>query len=407
MNRIRLHSGLAVTTAIENFCPPPTPRVVAIKSFGGGKIATTDYLWEHRAVSLDCSLYQLELTASHPSGMTQYFNWSNGVSGQRDTIYAGGPYRLWYTDPYGCVSYTTVSVPYAPESYFDWFPTGCYDVCYEQLPLTMYGPPDVFAAWSWMHNGGPVSSGTHSVMAPLSITGAGTYSATLDNGLCSDTTDKLNVNVVSCDNCPPLILNGNAVCDPSVPGGYIVNLTLNVTFPNTNCTIGTGIGPTVPFSAFFSTPGAYPLTLNFTTLSIPPPATATIMVRYFVTNHGVTQECYDTLQLSLPDCTGQWPPQRQTQNGPLTGSADGMMVYPNPASHTVGVSYNFGTTSIGENSRRIVVYDMMGRPVYTARVSDAIGNLSIPVDWMAAAVYIVRMEKNGRTVHAQRLTITH
>jgi hypothetical protein len=184
-------------------------------------------------------------------------------------------------------------------------------------------------------------------------------------------------------------------------------LNLNVAYPNTSCTIGTGIGPAVPFSAFFSMPGAYPLTLNFTTLSIPPPATATIMVRYYVTNHGVTQECYDTLQLALPDCSGQWPPQRQSQSNTQAGSADGMMVYPNPASHTVGVSYNFGTAASGDAARRIAVYDMMGRPVYTASVHEAIGNLSIPVESLAAAVYIVRMEQNGRTVHTQRLSITH
>ncbi|MEO6831093.1 MAG: T9SS type A sorting domain-containing protein [Chitinophagaceae bacterium] len=182
---------------------------------------------------------------------------------------------------------------------------------------------------------------------------------------------------------------------------------MNVTSANTNCIIGTDIGPAVPFSANFATVGAYFPTLNFTTLTMPPPSTVTVMVRYYITMGKVTKECYATIVLPLPNCTGMWQSQRQILPSSQNTSPTGMMVYPNPAQHTMNVNYNYGKNVATDGARRIVVYDLTGKAVFTQAVNDATGTISIPVDALAGAVYMVRMEQNGLTIQIQRVSITH
>ncbi|MBS1616564.1 MAG: T9SS type A sorting domain-containing protein, partial [Bacteroidetes bacterium] len=176
--------------------------------------------------------------------------------------------------------------------------------------------------------------------------------------------------------------------------------------PNTSGTIGTNIGPAVPFSFSFASPGSYPLMLNFTTLTQPPPSTVTVIVRYQVTNHGTTTNCFDSLQIPLPPCS--WPPQRQTHTGSSASkTATGMLVYPNPANHDVTVSYNYGDATPTDVLRRIMVYDMVGKPVYIHPVTGAVGNMQISVESLASGTYLLRMEENGRTIQVQRISVVH
>ncbi|MEO6831091.1 MAG: T9SS type A sorting domain-containing protein, partial [Chitinophagaceae bacterium] len=99
--------------------------------------------------------------------------------------------------------------------------------------------------------------------------------------------------------------------------------------------------------------------------------------------------------------------QRQAMPSSQTTSPTGMMVYPNPAQHTMNVNYNYGKNVATDGARRIVVYDLTGKAVITQAVNDATGTMSIPVDALAGAVYMVRMEQNGRAVQIQRVSITH
>lgn len=345
---------------------------------------------------INCASYELKLTASHPNPGS--FTWSNGTYGSTNNITVGGPYRVWYTDQNGCRSFADKFVPYAPETYFPYFPTGCYKLCNTQLPVTLYGPPGIgFAFWAWLKNGGIDLSGTGYV-SPYNITGPGTYQQTLDNGLCSQTTDKMDVQVIPCD-CQRMLRSAQVSCS-SNPGGYTVVITFQTIAPNISYTLGTSIGPLVPFSGTFPTVGSYTLTLSFTTLMLPPPTSMEIQVAYTLPGG---RKCFDKMIVDLPPCN--WTPQRQANPNAAVAEEDatGMLVFPNPAGNTVAVEYEFGKET--HKDRAIQVFDITGRRVTRQVVSDRHGVWKLQTGEWVPGTYIVRMEADGKAVQTQRLVI--
>ena len=250
---------------------------------------------------LDCGLYHLQLYASGPGPVTGAYNWSNGVSGAVDDIYMGGPYRVWYTDPYGCTSYADTFVPLSPDAYFPYFPTGCYTLCKEQLPLTLYGPPDVtFNYWAWLMNSSIASSGTNSVMSPYNINTGGQYQWDLNNGLCEKISDTMDVTIIPCNKCQLQPFKVNIICDSSNPASYTIIIALFSPAAGTTYVLGTDIGPISPFSGTLPTAGPQPsMTLTFTTLYVPPPGSITIEVIFTLPSGA---KCYQKQTIKLPPC---------------------------------------------------------------------------------------------------------
>lgn len=351
-----------------------------------------------------CSSYHLQLFATGPGGPGTY-TWSNGVTGVTDDIYVGGPYRLWFTDNHGCKSHNDAYVPLSPDSYFPYFPSGCYTLCKQQLPVTLYGPPGVtFAPWEWLMNGGIVSSG-YGYMLPYALSGPGSYQWDLNNGLCDQKSPPLDLNIIDCSSCQ-VGLRPQISCSKS-PAGYTLILSFTSPGAGTTYTIGTNIGPVLPFSGTLGS-GFTSLTLSFTTLSIPPPATVTIEVLFTLPGG---KKCYQTVTVALPACN--WIPQRLTQTGSSSNEeimsqlqvSTAMMIYPNPASDNVTVSYDYGNGKFDRHT--ISIYDALGRKVLSYNASDEHGNWNFSSANLASGMYIVNMEGDGRQLQTQRLTIVH
>lgn len=338
---------------------------------------------------IDCNTYELQLTGS-PSGNLK---WSNGAFGTTNTIFAGGAYRLWYTDAFGCTSHSDKYVPPSPESNFGWFPTGCYEICNQQFPFNLYGPPGTFNYWDWHNGSGTIfSAGTNNSMQPLKISGPDSYFMSLDNGLCSQTTQVMNVTPVNCDCGWYAYMNSVFTCDPNTPGGYTLDLTLNS--PGTNFIIGLSNGPAMPFNVFLP-PGIHTITLNVTMLMNPP---VDIELSY---GNGPLK-CYQRISVT-PTYPCSWNVQRP-ETVEETPVATGLLVFPNPANQTVSVNYRFGGT---DATRQLVVYDMAGRKVSVVPVAGADGTQTLQVaDW-TPGVYVLRMEENGHILHTQKITISH
>ena len=357
---------------------------------------------------VDCGLYHLQLVASEPTSGT--YNWSDGTYGAVDDIYSGGPYRVWFTDLDGCVSESDITVPMSADSYFPYFPTGCYTFCAQQLPITLYGPPNViFNNWAWLRNGSVALSGAFTPMSPYVLNSAGAYQWSLDNGLCPQTSDTMEVTDTVCVTCqqdPPTI---SIACESGNPASYSLTITYTSTMPvGTTYTIGTDIGPIDPFSGTLSGASApYTLTLTFTTLLLPPPDSVTVET-IFTEPDGT--KCVSKERVFLVD-TCRWIDERQSAgtdtaqhnvNKPIT-SATAMLVYPNPASGVVTVSYDYGSDSY--NNRSLSIYDALGRKKDFTTVQDVHGNWTVNTKDWTSGVYIIRMEADGQVLHTQRLVV--
>jgi hypothetical protein len=361
---------------------------------------------------LSCTNYQLQLIASVPSPWAGIYNWSNGVYGSADTIYSGGPYRVWFTDLWGCVSSKDVYVPLSPDTWFPYFPTGCYSLCSQQLPLTLTGPPDsTFVFWGWLNNGDTVESGTNSMMGSYTIDSGGSYQWALYNGLCAQVSDTMAVSVVDCDSCSKFHLRSfTLTCDSSNPAGYILTGIINAD-PGTVYTLGTNIGPIDPFSGTVPSTGAVTLTLTFTTFDITLPMPDSVTIEFAITNPDGSR-CFQTLRMALPPCG--WVAER---NGHLSGDstnsnnnvpptiATALLVAPNPASGQVTISYNYGSS--GNNERDLSIFDMMGRKMDQTVPANAQGSWILNINTWTPGVYIIRMDGDGQLLQTQRMVISH
>jgi len=363
-----------------------------------------------------CKPYTLRMSVSSPTS-TSFYNWSNGTADTADTVHSGGTYRVWVTDKFGCQNYTDTIIPNSPDNWLAWFPTGCYTLCYQQLPDTLYGPPGIFYTWNWLHSGtsiAPITSSHNTLVIPLPLdTLQGYYQLSLSNLYCPDTTDTLNLTTSVCGGCRSVIERINPpyytdTCDTTNPAGYIVHVILTGTVGST-AIVGFNIGPVTPFNIMLtSSPDT--LTFYFSTLDVPAPATALMEVK---TDQGLGHPCVDTMRITLPDCSSLWPSERLAHSNSSNGGAvnnlqkknTGMVVYPNPANDEIYVNYIFGGPC--DCKRNIVIYSVTGRELYSEPVNNITGTLSFPTTGFIAGSYIVRMEENGKAVQTAHVSITH
>ncbi|MCW3120972.1 MAG: hypothetical protein JWQ38_464 [Flavipsychrobacter sp.] len=372
-------------------------------------------------ILVDLPSYHIQLTASEPFAGT--FNWSDGNFGATDNVYAGGPYRVWFTDMYNCISHKDTVVPNAPETYFPQLPEGCYSLCMQQLPLLLYGVPNVrFDYYAWLKNGGVEKSGTDTLMGSYLVTTSGDYQWVINNGLCTQTSGYMSVSLTDCT-CPVALLTGplctSIVCDPTNPASYNITITLTSPMPGTTYVIGTDMGPIVDFTGTLPTVGPQPpMNLVFTVVDymisgmyVVLPDSITVEVQYTMPDGS---KCFRKERIALPPCswvaekhghtedTTKEMPHHDTQ--PKIGSA--LLVFPNPSSGNVTASYDYGMENYKE--RTLTVYDQLGRIMQTAQLQDIHGSLLLNSASWTPGVYIIRMAVDGgRPLQTQKMVITH
>lgn len=364
---------------------------------------------------LDCNSYSLQLSASEP--VTGTYNWSDGNYGPVDNISTGGIYEVWFTNQYGCISDTTVNVPLAPSYYMQYFPSGCYSVCTSQTPVTLPGAlSGIFYPWEWEQNGSVVESGD-SIMSAYNITTTATYNWSLNNGLCTQVSDPMYFQRDS--TCTTCTANLNPVLTCLSGGGaneasYHLTLTLTSTVANTTYMLGTNIGPVLPFSGTLSSVGTYNMALTFTTLDVPPPATLLLYVQYTLPNG---QRCFEKQKVTIPSCT--WLPERvDSIYNPIVDSSvaapdiqpqmeiqTALMVFPNPATGDVTISYDYGQGKFG--NKMIEVFDNLGQRMYFTGIADQHGSRKLNTAGWSDGVYIIRMDGDGEALQTQRLVVGH
>ncbi|MBX2905490.1 MAG: PKD domain-containing protein [Taibaiella sp.] len=358
-------------------------------------------------VVVNCSTYELELTAS--SGvLSPTYGWSAGDPGYgvTNTVNSGGAYRCWLTDLNGCTSHADIVVPAGPETFRDWFPSGCYAWCSNILGdggIRLFGPPGSFDLWDWILNGSSYSSGGPGTISPITITSTGYYALYINNGLCDATFDTMTVSEQQCQ-CAAVIDSVHVECDTAYgsPHGYKVSLWLTNPYGAITATVGSIDGPFVP-TTFTMTPGGSTLyTFDFTILTTPLPKFTTIWIHYVVDG----RDCWDKVVVQpLPNCA--WTAERHAPQATAAvqdSRNTGMLLHPNPAQTEVNVTYTYPP---GNAQRSMRVYDALGREVAAVPVSAASGTVTIPLGNAAPGIYLVKMEENGRALHVQRLVVSH
>lgn len=357
---------------------------------------------------LDCQKYELELVGSAPGGGT--LQWANGPTSSNYTIYSGGPYRLFFYDNNGCVSHTDTLVPPAPETFFGWFPDGCYELCEDQFPFWLYGPPGNWSYWEWraMGGAGNTVNGTNSTVPPYQVVAADDYTLELDNGLCSQVSDIMSVTSKNCGACQNIFVDIQLFCDQSNPGGYTLILDLNNPYPgDLDVNVAFGSGPIKPVKLNLPS-GAHQYNLYGVTMQGPPD---TLEISYTLPGG---RKCFFRQHISPGQYTypcSNWPSQKPGKTTAIGKNnlgeevQTGMLVFPNPANQSVTINYNYGAAN--ESRRRIMVYDITGRRVMETPVTEHSASHQLDVSNWTQGVYVVRMEEDGRAVHTARITITH
>jgi type IX secretion system substrate protein len=354
----------------------------------------------------NCMTYTLELAASDPD--YGYYNWSNGDTGQLITVTTGGPYRVWFTESFGCISHSDIFVPKDPREYMWIFPTGCYRFC--TFPQTLVGPIQWFNYWAYQYAPyGPILSSGSGPVGPFLVPGPGDYDMILDNGLCRDTSGIMEVSDSVCGGCSCLdvkLTEYVTACNPPRRGCcmYYISMCIDnhcekVT-ATVNATSGTLTPPVIGIptghscDTFLFTPGGaftggwVYITISWTDAS------------------GKKIKCRDSV--FVPRCGSGTRPGNEPGQGSepdLNEGSPTLTLVPNPAQNSTSVDYITGYTQDSYHDAVIQVYDMTGRMVSSYTITSMQGSWQLSLADYPAGVYLVALKENGMIVKQSKLSV--
>lgn len=361
---------------------------------------------------IDCPAYEIEITAAHPDPGT--FNWSTGGFGPDITVYAGGAYRVWFTDLNGCSSYTDAVIPPAPEMYEAYFPKGCYPTCDNQRnDLNLYLPPSAwFVYWAWLLNGNIDASGNNSPVAEYAVTQVGEYQLVLENDYCTDTLGVMSITDTTCIDCIDVFadVTGGALpnidfeCNTAIPGRYYAYISITNSYTaNATYFLSSDLGPVFPsVGTVAATTNIMPI-LEFNSMQLPVPDTIRVRILMLYDDG---KRCYHYVDVPIDSCNfdeqrGEAPPQEDPK---MPTAQPELLVYPNPAADKVTIAYSYTGSAL--LSKCMSIYDVHGRKIAEYRPKEKQGMWQLPLAPWTNGIYLVRMEENGQTIQTQRLVIS-
>ncbi|WP_298223869.1 PKD domain-containing protein [Flavobacterium sp.] len=344
----------------------------------------------------NCSPFEVKLWAlAEPSGGV--YNWSDGQDGPMVMENQGGVYEMTYTAPGGCRVSGQVNVEKNLENFMWVFPTGCYERC---LPLTdayLIGPDIVsFNQWHWLENDMVAQSASTNVDNHHLTDTSNVYNLQLKTQRCDLTSGDMIVSAVDCKDCKI----GNTLLATGSSNEPFFHYTIQLHIDNTdttpqsvNVTAPTAVGVIVPGTVIVppDTGG------NFTFSLIPDPsytgASTMITLR---SNQG---------KLCIGDQEIQFLGEsRETVLGHNEKTGADLRLYPNPATATAEVSYDFGAQNANE-SNELLVYDLYGRKLEAIMPAVSQGVWSLATAGYGAGTYIVVMKRGGKLVQQKILVV--
>ncbi len=377
---------------------------------------------------LDCDKYQIKLQAI--PGSLSHYSWSNGMTGSSILTDRGGPYRVWYTDTYGCTSTSEVDVPLAPSAWFWRFPTGCYGFCRNDLPRWVNGPKYVrFPEWAWMisdngqyipvsPNNGQPGQGFYTTCSQFWLetspngSGYGEYAWWLYNDLCGQQSDILNMYEPVC--CPVALTVIRFYCDV-VNNVYVIEFNANV---QTTC-------HPIFFNIYIiNNQGIAGANLTILSPSTLVPGNNSIIATFPAQNINVVQgqnvnfkieafcdiydKCYGEVGAIVPPCDGN----KIGYNNPAepaysqTHTVAELKIVPDPANTYVNISYRF-PDSEQPAIRTLNIFDAMGKFISRECVAGETGTITMNVQDYKQGLYFVELKEGSRHLLVKKLIINH
>ena len=341
-----------------------------------------------------CSPYQVKLHAT--ANVSQYFTWSNGVSGADIVVTEGGPYQVRVTSG-DCNATAQIDVPKNPENFMWIFPTGCYTACSNSNgSATLIGPRLPMNNWSWLQNGDHDSSGMHTFPQPYQLTDSGTYNLELENVTCSTTSAPLYYTQIECPKCPikeigvkEIKINETKFCSfnlvLSINSSLPYDIQTTITSPNNQVLLNP--------SGFTLLPGG-----NSYSFTVIPISTFTGGIVHLVLN-GFTIEgkpCALDFEVTLPSCLGS-----EISKKALGISTEPFLtLVPNPAHDDVVLEYK----RMGQNISASV-YDLTGRLMNNVFLAGGNGFMSVNISNYPAGVYVVVVQDEFGILIQQKLIV--
>jgi PKD repeat protein len=384
-----VYTVIATATA-ANGCSASAAHTVTINNAPPAPVISQEVICPGQ--NPEIPYYHINLTAT--SEVDGVFTWSNGVSGDHQTVTDGGPYQVRITAN-GCSSVEQIDVPKSPDNFMWVFPSGCQTACTRDGQGTLIGPSQPVTTWTWWLNEAILSTGT-GLTEPLPVNANGTYNLVLQANNCTFVSKPLTYTAKLCDKCDidsvdilgEITRRNDGFCSFNLILKIDSNVTAAVTFtaPNNEVvvlpsafTVNAGINE-YPFVII-------PVAPNFQGGDIQLVLTATDDGR----------PCNYEFTVHLPAC-GQ-----PTGGGSKPGAAANplsIVLAPNPAKAQVTMHYQ-GLDSAAE----VTLYDLTGRKVASYHTEGTAGELLMPTDSYPSGVYIVTVRSKNGLLSQQKLVI--
>ncbi|OJW84161.1 MAG: hypothetical protein BGO69_11865 [Bacteroidetes bacterium 46-16] len=359
---------------------------------------------------IDCPTYTLQLDAVDADD-PGYYNWSNGDVGASINVNQGGPYKVTFTDNFGCRNSSYITVPRDPKAYMWTFPTGCFTFCSDFMPRTLVGPIIQFNYWAWLMNQTVDLDGSYSVPSPYTVNAAGTYNFILNNGLCSDTSGDMSLTVDSNCECPTKRwVTIDSVYKDSTEDhcwDFVVIQFTGGFATSIGWAASAHHGTLLPYSG--TEPAFYAGTETLRYIADPgftgPVDTIVITITY----NGKT--CITLLPIEIEPCDNSYAPKewnggdslvRGVNKVTMKSSLAQMTIIPNPAQNDTRVDYTFSEAG---GNRYLEMYDMTGRLMDKMMVTENKGSWNLDLNRYAAGMYVVIVRQDGRVLLQSKLSI--
>ncbi|UPQ78294.1 PKD domain-containing protein [Flavobacterium azooxidireducens] len=337
----------------------------------------------------NCNPYQVKLSASASvSGGT--FLWSNGEDGESIQVNTGGAYSVTYIAGNGCAVTQQLFVPKDPAIYLWLFPSGCVELCKEELAtkILLPAPNAQFNHYSWDVNNVPDLFG--SGFSPVyQLGGGGSLDLTLENELCAVTSNPLVITELSCRKC-----------DPKVDVKQVKIYTEPYTFYELEASFENSFGSDVIIE--ISSPQSYGvfvpssvyipngLIYNFNPLTFIPSngfSGGTILIRFLIKDKNGKVICFTDKEIELPNAKR------------IASKPDSLKVVPNPSVSVTSFDYDLGASQNGQ----LRVYDMLGIQRGSFDLKESKGSLPFDASALPSGNYVVVLFAEGKAIQQQVL----
>lgn len=348
---------------------------------------------------LDCEPYTVRLTGT--AGEPGTFTWSSGGEGAQVEVNKGGPYRLTFTNQYGCSSSTEIDVPFNPLAHIWVHPTGCYEGC-EQLIKSgnqyLSGPDLPFQAWEWTRNNSTLNSGTGSVQDQV-LGSDGNYRLHLDNGSCQAKSEPMEWSISPhCRECRLEYLIEDVRPAMDAYGNCYYIISLNIANPNPSLSYNiqntSGNGVIVPGG------GVLPSGNNIVQLEFYPNSgfgsgggQIDLLLTASNAIPGEPSTCYLEFSVNLPPCGGSSHRPGQDMN---------LILSPNPTNSSTTLRIEEGLND-QKGSRTIELYDLNGKRLTTQQLAPNQKEWAIDLSGYAGGTYLVVIRDQGEVMGYKRL----